>query len=265
QSFLERKQLPHLLFYGSPGTGKTSAILALAHQLYGASKSAGMVLELNASDDRGINVVREEIMTFASSQGFFSSTHKLIILDEADSMTKDAQNSLRRVIESYTNNVRFCIICNYQTKIIPAIQSRCMKFRFGPLESEHISKRLCKILKSENCPYNEQGINAAVHLGNGDMRKTINIVESCFFSFGKVHEENVYLNCGKPTTKTVEAVLQLLLNADMADAFQEIISLKKSEGLALSDLVTSIFDVIHKYEIEQGRMAHLVQYLAELE
>merc|ERR1712096_489776 len=118
------EKLPHLLFYGPPGTGKTSTILAIAKKMYGQNLSQ-MVLQLNASDDRGIDVVRNQIKEFSSTRMVFSSAHKLIILDEADAMTSDAQMALRRVIEKYTKNVRFCIICNYVSKIIPALQSRC--------------------------------------------------------------------------------------------------------------------------------------------
>ena len=131
--FMDENRLPHLLLYGPPGTGKTSTILACARQLYKGKEFNSMVLELNASDDRGIGVVRNQIMNFASTRTIFSKGFKLIILDEADAMTKDAQNALRRVMEKFTENVRFCLICNYLTKIIPAIQSRCTRFRFGPL------------------------------------------------------------------------------------------------------------------------------------
>ena len=148
--FVERKTIPHFLFHGPPGTGKTSCILALAHQLYGETYKS-MTLELNASDDRGINIVREKIKDFCGALSSFNTmmalhsmnnsnasakTFKLVILDEADMMTSAAQFALRRVIEKYTKNVRFCLICNQVNKIIPAIQSRCMRFRFGPLNKE---------------------------------------------------------------------------------------------------------------------------------
>ena len=134
---IDAGKLPHLMLYGPPGTGKTSTILACAHKLYGKHFSS-MVLELNASDDRGIDVVREQIKEFASTRQMFSSAPKLIVLDEADNMTNPAQFSLRRVIEKFTRNARFCIICNYASKIIPALQSRCTRFRFAPLSKEQV-------------------------------------------------------------------------------------------------------------------------------
>ena len=133
--------LPHLLFYGSPGTGKTSTILALAKEIYGNNIRL-MVMKLDASDDRGINSVREDIKGFAEKSNMFQKGVKLIILDEADSMTFDAQFALRRIIEKYSKSVRFCLICNYENKIIPAIKSRCANFRFNNIDNKYICEKL---------------------------------------------------------------------------------------------------------------------------
>ncbi|GMI10300.1 hypothetical protein TrRE_jg11793 [Triparma retinervis] len=126
---IESDKLPHLLLYGPPGTGKTSTIIAMAKKMYGEKKYKGMVLELNASDERGIDVVRNQIREFAGTRQLFSSGTKLILLDECDAMTSDAQFALRRIIEKYSTSTRFCLICNYVSKIIPALQSRCTRFR----------------------------------------------------------------------------------------------------------------------------------------
>lgn len=148
QSLINAKNnLPNLLLYGPPGTGKTTSIKLIANNLYGKSYKQN-VLELNASDERGINVVREKIKTFSNSISF-NQKKKLIILDEADSMSKDAQNALRRIMEDFSGNVRFCLIGNYANKIIPPIQSRCCKFRFLPVKSELILKRIIEICKLE--------------------------------------------------------------------------------------------------------------------
>jgi replication factor C subunit 3/5 len=137
-----------MLLYGPPGTGKTSTVLAVARALYGSNAPA-MVLELNASDDRGIGVVRQQIVDFASTRTIFSNTFKLIILDECDAMTKDAQFALRRVIEKYTRNARFCLIGNYASKIIPALQSRCTRFRFPPLPDADVRERVAHVAQAE--------------------------------------------------------------------------------------------------------------------
>lgn len=167
EKFIEKNRLPHLLFYGPPGTGKTSTILAVARRIYGASFRKQILevcalswsvsqallhshcIQLNASDDRGIDVVREQIKNFAETRTLFSQGFKLIILDEADMMTTAAQAALRRVIEQYTKNVRFCIICNYVNKIVPAIQSRCTRFRFSPLPMPEVEKRLNIVIETE--------------------------------------------------------------------------------------------------------------------
>lgn len=165
EKFIEKNRLPHLLFYGPPGTGKTSTILAVARRIYGPNYkkqilevcSFGQVVcgvsdrfsKLNASDDRGIDVVREQIKNFAETRTLYSSGFKLIILDEADMMTTAAQAALRRVIEQYTKNVRFCIICNYVNKIIPAVQSRCTRFRFSPHPISEVEKKLSHVIRVE--------------------------------------------------------------------------------------------------------------------
>ncbi|KAG8195094.1 hypothetical protein JTE90_013572 [Oedothorax gibbosus] len=171
--FMKEDKLPHLLFYGPPGTGKTSTILACAKQIYSPAEMPSMVLELNASDDRGIGVVREQILSFASTRTIFKSGFKLIILDEADAMTNDAQNALRRVIEKFTENTRFCLICNYLSKITPAIQSRCTRFRFGPLSNKQILPRLEHVIKEEKLEVTEDGQKALMDLAQGDMRKSL--------------------------------------------------------------------------------------------
>ena len=147
---IDSNSLPHLLFYGPPGTGKTSTILAVAHKLFGKNISS-MVLELNASDDNSIKVVRTKIKTFAGTKKLFSKGMKLIILDEADNLSSDAQSALRRVMEKYSSQTRFCLICNYVSKIAPAIQSRCQRFRFAPLAQKHMTGKITEIAGLEKC------------------------------------------------------------------------------------------------------------------
>lgn len=147
---------PHLLFYGPPGTGKTSTIKAVAQQMYGKAYRS-MTLELNASDSRGIDVVRDTIKTFAGTKSVFTYGVKLVILDEADAMTSDAQAALRRVMEKYSKNTRFCMICNYVSKIIPALQSRCTRFRFAPLSEEQMQIQIKRVVTNEGLTLTEDG------------------------------------------------------------------------------------------------------------
>lgn len=186
-SAIQSQNLPHLLFYGPAGTGKTSVILAAARELFGADfRKTGRVLELNASDERGISVVREKIKMFAQGAvgknggiGRNLPSFKLIILDEADSMTSDAQSCLRRMIEKYSKVTRFCLLCNYVSRIISPIASRCAKFRFQPLDSCAIRSRLVVIAEKENMgKLKDEMFDTILEASEGDMRKAINLLQS---------------------------------------------------------------------------------------
>lgn len=191
--FVDSNRLPHLLLYGPPGTGKTSTILALARRIYGADNVRQMVLELNASDDRGIDVVREQIKTFASTKQIFNmgggsrggnslAAYKLIILDEADAMTNTAQMALRRIMEKYTANTRFCIIANYSHKLSPALLSRCTRFRFSPLKEADIRVLVDKVIEEENVKIVSEATVSLVQLSKGDMRRALNVLQACHAS-----------------------------------------------------------------------------------
>lgn len=260
--------MPHLLFYGPPGTGKTSTILAVAKQLYNPGQMNSMVLELNASDDSGIGTVRGPILNFASTRTIFSGGFKLIILDEADAMSKDAQNALRRIIEKYTDNVRFCIICNYLSKIIPALQSRCTRFRFGPLAAEQILPRLEHVIEQEGVTVTEDGKKALMKLSDGDMRKVINVLQSTWMSHKNVTEQTVYTCVGHPQPKDIETIVNWLLNTEsikeiyqsesitnipMLDSykfytFTEIQELKIMKGLALENILKEVHLFVQRSE-----------------
>ncbi|XP_043494775.1 replication factor C subunit 5 isoform X2 [Polistes fuscatus] len=244
--FINENQLPHLLLYGPPGTGKTSTILACARKLYKPEQFNSMVLEMNASDDRGIGIVRGQILNFASTGTMYRSGFKLIILDEADAMTNDAQNALRRIIEKYTENVRFCVICNYLGKIIPALQSRCTKFRFGPLQSEQILPRLNEVIELENLKVTEDGKQALMTLCSGDMRKVLNILQSTWLAFGSVTEETVYSCVGHPLPVDIKNIANWLLNESYELSYCKIQDLKIKKGLALQDILTELHLFVHK-------------------
>lgn len=182
QLTFENSTIPNLLFYGIPGTGKTTTILALCRELFGPNNFSERVLELNASDERGIDVIRERVLTFAKKSlsppdpDYPSPNIKIIILDEADAMTIDAQSALRKIMESY-KNTRFCIICNYIEKIIKPILSRCMFFNFKPLDSKLIIEHLLSIAKNENLNISEEQIKSIYNSYNGDLRQAINILQ----------------------------------------------------------------------------------------
>lgn len=276
-NLIDSDNLPHLLLYGPPGTGKTSTIVAAAKRMYGPTKYNSMTLELNASDARGINVVRNEIKEFAGTKQLFSKGVKLIILDEADAMTSDAQFALRRVIEKYTKNARFCLICNYVSKIIPALQSRCTRFRFAPLLPEQIQQRLIDIAAKEHVPLTDSGVAAILDLSNGDMRRVLNLLQSTAMSnivtadtptdadadtdaaevdedskmdidtpeptaaaiptMIPIDENAVYLTSGSPLPKDIDVILTSLLNDTFREALTTISALCTTNGYALVDVL----------------------------
>ncbi|VDO92156.1 unnamed protein product [Haemonchus placei] len=247
--FVKSDKLPHLLFYGPPGTGKTSAILAVVNTMYSDKQRKSMVLELNASDDRGIGIVRDEIITFAQTKSLQRDKEttdlKFVILDEADAMTKDAQNALRRVIEKYTSNVRFCIICNYLSSIIPAIQSR---FRFFISEGS---------ITEEKLKVTEDGKEALLKLSGGDMRRVLNVLQSVAMASSVIDETSVYECVGQPTPKHIEKILQILMN----DSFKEC----GEEGYALVDVLSRLHDVIFQLDLPSEVMVCLISALADTE
>jgi len=179
---IKTKNIPHLVFYGAPGCGKTSTILALSKELFGQKNYLNRIIELNASDERGINVVREKIKMYAK-QAVKNDDNippwKIIILDEADTMTSDSQFALRRIIEEYSKVTRFCFICNYHNKIIDPIMSRCSIFCFKPILDLDIYNKLKTISDSENFKCSDILLNKIIKISRGDLRKAINLLQKC--------------------------------------------------------------------------------------
>jgi len=224
-----------------------------------------MILELNASDERGIDVVRQQIKDFASTRKIFSHGVKLIILDEADAMTSQAQAALRRVIEKYTQNTRFCLICNYISKITPAIQSRCTRFRFAPISSKHAASRIQYIAEQEHVNITQEGLQALLKLGAGDMRKTINILQSTHMASGSVNLENIYLCTGNPLPSDIEQILYWMLNDNYSEAYKSLKQLKGLKGLALADILREIHMFVLKIQFPEEVKMQLIADIAQLE
>jgi replication factor C subunit 3/5 len=275
-NLIDNDNLPHLLLYGPPGTGKTSTIVAAAKRMYGSSKYSSMTLELNASDARGIDVVRNEIKEFAGTKQLFSKGVKLIILDEADAMTSDAQFALRRVIEKYAKNARFCLICNYVSKIIPALQSRCTRFRFAPLAPHQIQGRLEFVAQQEKVNLTEDGVKAILALSGGDMRRVLNLLQSTAMSNssvgsdgisaeGVVDETAVYLTSGAPLPTDVDNILLWLLNDTFRNACQKITELCTTKGYALADVLEHLTTKLTSLELDAAPLARLLDGMSQVE
>lgn len=252
--FIKNKCLPHLLFYGPPGTGKTSTIMACAKELYGKYYNY-MVMELNASDDRGIEVVRTKIKQFVMSENvFFGDTleerkniFKLVILDETDAMTGDAQAILRKVVEEYTSNTRFCLICNYIQNIIPALQSRCTRFRFSPLNEIQVKQKMKNIISKENLKVTVTGLDTIVKRSAGDMRKVLNILQSTSMAYDIINENNVNVCMGYPSRAQINIIVNTILTDDFKTAYDTIATIKYDNGLSLDDILQEIHDLLVTY------------------
>ncbi|KAI8363992.1 putative DNA replication factor [Choanephora cucurbitarum] len=264
ETFIDAKRLPHLLFYGPPGTGKTTTILACARKLYG-DRFKSMILELNASDDRGIDVVREQIKNFASTRNIYSSGFKLIVLDEADAMTNAAQAALRRVIEKYTQNVRFCIICNYVSKIIPAIQSRCTRFRFAPLGQDQVKSRLQTVIDNEQVHLTDDGEKALLRLSKGDMRRALNILQACHAAYDRIDEAAIYSCTGNPQPQDIERIFKWMMSEEFTTAYSNIEKLRRESGLALQDIISEIYNFARLVEFPAQTRIMILQNLADIE
>ena len=265
KKMLQGGSLPHLLFHGTPGTGKTSLILAIANELYENSKNL-MIMKLDASDDRGINSVREEIKGFAEKVNMFSQGVKLIILDEADSMTFDAQFALRRIIEKYSKTTRFCFICNYENKIIPAIRSRCANFRFSPISPIHIQKKLSVICEKENLTYEKNVLETISLLSKGDLRKSINFLQSLSLQSNNLTLELCYKIAGVPSIEEVVDILTTLLNnkIDYNSANKKIDSLIKSNGYSLSIVLKELVSYLLSNKLKNLDPNKLAIYLSDM-
>ena len=279
KTLINKDNFPHVIFYGPPGTGKTTTILACAKHMYGLSY-VNMVLELNGSDDRGINVVREQIKEFSQSHMFNNEIfnvnkkkHKLVILDEADSMTYDAQFALRRVIETYTNTTRFCLICNYSTKIIPSLQSRCIIFRFSPIPYRDHLTHIKKIIEYELIKIDDQVIEEIIKLSEGDLRKSLNVLQSLYMTYEeKIDIDMLYKNIGHSLPQEKKQILDIIIKSDILTAYNYIKQKESEKSLSLNDILNDLVKYLINKILEsslkisqQIKIAKIFSELSEIE
>lgn len=257
KKLIENNELPHLLFYGPPGTGKTSLILATARELYGDDYRK-YILELNASDDRGIDIVRNKIPNFIKTK---SDKLRLIILDEADAMTQDAQSALRRVMEKYIKTSRFCLICNNINKIVPGIQSRCSKMRFGILDSKQIAEKVRDITLKENVNINDEAINILINMQRdfrqilnvlqcihyirlGDNADAINHGENIVATYDQITADDIYQYLGKPSKSEVTEIINKMFTDTFHSNYTYLRDIFRQNRWNILDLISNLSDYI---------------------
>mgnify|MGYP000680999565 CR=1 FL=1 len=262
QAFVKEKSIPHCLFAGPAGIGKTTAALAMAQDLYGEAWRQN-VLELNASDARGIDVIRGEVKEFARMRAIGEVPYKLIILDEADNLTADAQHALRRTMENYTRTTRFILICNYSSKIIDPIQSRCAVFRFKPLSEKDVREFIRRIVEGEKLKIDESGIKAIIDISEGDLRRVANLLQASAILGKKITEDVVYEAAARARPKDVKEMLDLVLKGDFKRAREKLHDMLLKQGLAGEDIIKEIHRQVYFLNIPEKDKVKLVELIGE--
>lgn len=239
ESYVKNRNLPNLLFSGPAGVGKTTSAVALAKELFSSSFQQNF-LELNASDQRGIDVVRGEIKDFSRTLAF-DSGFKIIFLDESDALTADAQQALRRTMEKYTRTVRFILSCNYSSKIIEPIQSRCVVFRFKPLNPKDVEERLKLIAVNEGLKAEEKAVKAIYYVSQGDLRKSINILQASASLGKQVTEESVFSVSSRARPEEVKEMIRLAFAGDFLKAREKLDELLYEHGMSGEDVILQVY------------------------
>jgi replication factor C small subunit len=261
QSYIEQDDIPHLLFSGPAGVGKTTAATAIARQVYGEDNWRGNFLELNASDQRGIDVVRDRIKGFARSS--FGGDFRIVFLDEADSLTDDAQSALRRTMEQFSDNTRFILSCNYSSKIIDPIQSRCAVFRFSPLSDAAVAAQTREIAAAEGIEVTDAGVDALVYAADGDMRRAINSLQAAATTGDVVDEEAVYAITATARPEEIESMVTNALNGDFSRARATLDTLLTETGMAGGDVIDQLHRSVWEFDLSEREAVALMERIGE--
>jgi replication factor C subunit 3/5 len=262
ENLIKENQLTHLLFYGPPGTGKTSLILALAREMYGENFRK-YILEINASSDRGIDTIRVSVVQFITMR---SDKVKLVLLDEADALTTEAQGALKSIMEKYSNYCRFCLICNDVNKISPALQSRCVKMVFSHLNAELTKIRLKDIIEKENILIDETGIDAMIELEK-DFRQLINILQGIHYSSAKetITQEHVSRYMGKPSAETIKLLLVTLFESTFNEGCRVITDMYKSCEITPTEMINAITKKIISVKLDISKKHYIFELLSRID
>ena len=265
KAFVDQKNMPHLLFSGPAGIGKSTLALVVAKQLFKESWKQNF-LELNASDERGIDVVRNTIKDFARIKTLGNYPFKIIFLDECDSLTKEAQQALRRTMENYVLSTRFILSCNFSSKIIDPIQSRCTIFRFKPLAEEEVKEYIENIKNNEQLELNDEIIKEIVQITAGDARRITNLLQSSASISKKITKELIYSLVSAAQPKEIKDVLTLAINKNFIEARNKLLQVMLDHGLSGLDTVKQIQqEILNLENISDDKKLELIDKCGEIE
>ncbi len=264
KALVESKNMPHLLFVGPAGVGKTSLSMVIARKLFGDDWKSNF-LELNASDERGIDVVRVKVKEFARTRAIGNVPFKIIYLDECDALTRDAQQALRRTMENYTKTCRFILSANYSSKIIDPIQSRCAIFRFRRLEKKNVFKLTDKIAKNEKLNVDERAKEALFEVSGGDVRRLENLMQSCASISNKITEETVYDVSSYARPKEIKKVIEDAVKGNFVEAREKLLNIMLNYGLSGVDVIKQLRNVIVDSDLDKKDKMSIIEKAAEIE
>ena len=264
KAFVAQKNMPHQLFAGPAGVGKSTLAIVVAKKLFGEQWHQNF-LELNASDERGIDIVRVKVKDFARTKAIGDFPFKIIFLDECDALTREAQQALRRTMENYTTTCRFILSCNYSSKIIDPIQSRCAVFRFKPLDNKDLHQIIERIAKDEHLKITDAAKEALIEISEGDCRRLENIMQSCTAMSKNINEELVYSLASVAEPKEIKELLTLAIENKFIDARNKLLDTMLNYGLSGIDVIKQIQKQIMELEIDNRIKMELIEKCGEVE